>query len=470
MSFNTDGQTMDDLGILSKQSKESVFGMYSQTRTRGGAELLSQLFNEPLSSYTQINKRSAVIQFFMRRGMVFPFRNEHFDAVELYLMNTDERTRLQQGERSLGVRLSSLIASDPNYKVVYNGITAFRELLHLLRGFHASLGTVSHEIPELHFEAIRASVGGGSRNMDIEALLSGTAFGALMEKSETDALPYRAVAELDGLLRFGLRQEVQAVLRYLYYIDVYVAVASVAMNRNWVLPKALSGAGTVLRIGGLYHPAVANTVANDVWLEPGKNVVFLTGANMAGKSTFMKSLGIAVFLAHLGFPVAAVKMEFTVLQGMYTTINLPDNLGMGVSHFFAEVLRVKKVAKELAAGKRLLVIFDELFRGTNVVDAHEATVAITGAFAQKSDSLFIISTHIIEAGAELKKDHANIVFLYLPTQMEGNTPVYTYLLQPGITDDRHGMVIINNEGILDILKKGLVERSEKAISDEFYSR
>src|SRR6185295_7447432 len=110
----------------------------------------------------------------------------------------------------------------------------------------------------------------------------------------------------------------------------------------------------------------------------------------------------AVYIAHMGFPVAAKSMEFSVFDGIYTTINLPDNLGIGASHFYAEVLRVKKMASELNSGKSLFIIFDELFRGTNVKDAHEATVAVTNAFAGNKTSMFIISSHIVEAGEALK--------------------------------------------------------------------
>jgi DNA mismatch repair ATPase MutS len=155
----------------------------------------------------------------------------------------------------------------------------------------------------------------------------------------------------------------------------------------------------------------------------------------------------------MGFPVAATAMEFSVMDGIYTTINLPDNLGIGASHFYAEVLRVKKVATELSSGKSLFVLFDELFRGTNVKDAHEATVAITKAFAGRSNSLFIISSHIVEAGEELAKE-PTIGFRFLPTRMNGHTPEYTYTLEKGITADRHGMIIIRNEGILETLKNG----------------
>ncbi len=67
---------------------------------------------------------------------------------------------------------------------------------------------------------------------------------------------------------------------------------------------------------------------------------------------------------------------------------------------------------------------------------------------------YYLSTHIIEAGEELKKMRNNIRFLFLPTIMNGNVPEYTYKLEEGITEDRHGMIIIRNEKILDILKTG----------------
>jgi DNA mismatch repair ATPase MutS len=137
---------------------------------------------------------------------------------------------------------------------------------------------------------------------------------------------------------------------------------------------------------------------------------------------------------------------------MFTTINLADNLNMGYSHFYAEVLRLKKVAEQVARTENLIVIFDELFRGTNVKDAYDATVAVTAAFAEKRNCTFIISTHIIEAGEVLREKCDNINFVYFPTVMNGNKPGYTYQLSAGITNDRHGMMIINNEDIIGIIK------------------
>lgn len=173
---------------------------------------------------------------------------------------------------------------------------------------------------------------------------------------------------------------------------------------------------------------------------------------MAGKSTFMKSFAISIFLAHVGFPVPAGRMEFSVREGMFTTINLPDNLSMGYSHFYAEVLRLKRVAQEVRKTPNLVIIFDELFRGTNVKDAYDATLAVTEAFSEIRNCTFMISTHIIEVGEVLKERCSNIKFIYLPTVMEGSKPVYTYRLEPGITNDRHGMIIINNERIIETIE------------------
>ena len=84
-------------------------------------------------------------------------------------------------------------------------------------------------------------------------------------------------------------------------------------------------------------------------------------------------------------------------------------------------------------------------------DAYDATLAVTEEFAKLPDCLFIISTHIIEVGQVLKERSDNIRFVYLPTKMEGSVPVYTYQLSEGITNDRHGMIIINNERIIEII-------------------
>ena len=439
MAFIIDRQTLDDLNIFGKRGKNSVYGMFNTTRTSGGARVLEEMFLYPLSDEEKINKRSGIIRYFQQKNIVFPFRGELFDTVEYYLSNTDPRTRLSGEDNTLHRKLKGALGADTDYEQLHKGVLAGIEIIGSLRSFVEKAWREAGDNPyREELERIRVL----AREPD---------FDILQAEYGQKKLPYEKTAKLDALLRFSLRDHFLPLLNWVYHLDVYISVARVATERGFVFARALPPGGDVLRVTGMYHPGIPNAVANSLTVDRSSNVIFLTGANMAGKSTFMKTLGTTVFLGHMGFPVPATEMSFSVLEGMYTTINLPDNLSMGYSHFYAEVLRVKHVASQLSKSKNLLVIFDELFRGTNVKDAYDATVAIARAFARKRECLFVISTHIVEAGEKLRGICDNVNFVYFPTIMEGSMPKYTYTLTPGITSDRHGMVIIRNEKILDIL-------------------
>jgi DNA mismatch repair ATPase MutS len=427
MKLHTDEQTIDDLRIFSKRDVAGIYDIYNHTHTRGGENHLQEMFRHPLSDREGINTRSSVIRAFAQLDLAFPFNASLFDMAEKYLAHSGH----QPGKGEQG-QLSE--------KDVQNGVTAVIELMQLMHSFIESPSVVKIEAYS-HERKLIAD------------LLCDPAFGPVMRENLKGKLSYSAVAAFDQLLRIRESARLEKLLSYLYSLDVYLSIAKVANTRKFIFPIALEKGTARIHIKGVYHPAVQNPITNDVTMDASQSVIFLTGANMAGKSTFLRSLSTAVFLAHMGFPVAAAFMEFSVMDGIYTTINLPDNLGIGASHFYAEVLRVRKVAAELKSGKSLFIVFDELFRGTNVKDAHEATVAVTQSFASRTSSLFIISSHIVEAGEDLRQQ-SNAGFLFLPTRMNGHTPEYTYKLERGITEDRHGMIIIRNEGILDILQNG----------------
>ena len=427
MYLQTDDQTIDDLRLFSKRDAAGIFDLYNNTHTRGGELLLQEMFRMPLSDMHEINRRSSIIEHFSKLKTAFPFEGSTFDMAEKYLTNRNE-----QSSNSIQQTLSE--------KDIQNGVTAVIALMQQVQQF----------ITGGNVQGIAAYE---KERLAIRDLLADPVFAPVLNEKSQGKISYAAVTAFDVLLRLRERDKVEEILSHIYALDVYISVAKLAVSRNFIFPKALDKGTGDLKIEGLYHPELKQPVPNDMAMNKTRTVVFLTGANMAGKSTFLRSVGTAVYIAHMGFPVAARYMEFSVMDGMYTTINLPDNLGIGASHFYAEVLRVKKVAAELKAGKSVFIIFDELFRGTNVKDAHEATVAITLAFAERKNSRFIISSHIVEAADELGKD-PSIGFWFLPTIMNGHVPEYTYTLKEGVTNDRHGMIIIRNEGVLEILKNG----------------
>jgi DNA mismatch repair ATPase MutS len=412
MQLQTDEQTIDDLRIFSKKDTAGIYDIYNQTHTRGGEAALQEMFRHPLANRELINQRSSIIEQFAKAKLAFPYSAVLFDMAEKYLIHAGEAESRSPNSTIFGE------------KEIQNGVTAVIELIKTTQLF-------------LHTKEVEEVKEYAADRQEVLALLSDPAFEPAMKETLKGKLSYASVTAFDTLFRVREHAKIKKLLGYIFKLDVLLSVAAVANKMNFVFPRALEKGNHELTIQGLYHPELKNPVSNDITLN----------------ATFLRSLSTAVYIAHIGFPVAARSMSFPVMDGIYTTINLPDNLGIGASHFYAEVLRVKKMAEELHKGKALFIIFDELFRGTNVKDAHEATVAITHAFAKKTTSLFVISSHIVEAGEQLTKD-PKVGFQFLPTRMNGHTPEYTYKLEKGITEDRHGMIIINNEGILEILKKG----------------
>ncbi|RZM27435.1 MAG: DNA mismatch repair protein [Pedobacter sp.] len=426
MLLQTDNQTIEDLRLFSRQDQKGIYELYNNTFTRGGEELLESMFRSPMSDLEAIRNRAAIIGAFGKLKTRFPFEGWLLDNVEKYMLQAKE---LNDGKKP-----------DLSEKETASGVGAVIELFHLLREF-------------LEKGDLKNIAGLENERVEVMSVLNETSLAPVFKEQAKAKLSYAASTAYDVLFRVREKGKVIRVLQFIYLIDVYISVANVAGKYNFVFPVPQPKHSGILDLEGVYHPELKNPVANSLSMNADKTVVFLTGANMAGKSTFLRSFSTALYIAHMGFPVAAKRMEFAVMDGIYTTINLPDNLGIGASHFYAEVLRVKKMAIELGAGKSLFVLFDELFRGTNVKDAHEGTVEVTRAFANMKTSRFIISSHIVEAAAELGKKE-NIGFHYLPTVMNGAMPVYTYTLKEGVTDDRHGMIIIRNEGILETLKNG----------------
>lgn len=436
MSFIADKQTLDDLSLLGKYNANSIFSLFNQVKTRGAEKLLDTMFLHPLTDADQINARSAAFRYFGDQPIPFPFEEQLLGSTEAFLdegSNSNFPLALWQISRK---KLAALLVKDDAYELQLQGIAT---CVQLLKGFTTLLGQLEKE--------------GRDKNTPWEKWVV-SARSIVRDKRLQNINDERSLlqtARLHYLLAHVFQDKLKALLALTYEIEVYITVSGIAKAKGFSYAKALPKEKNVLAAKGVKHPDLDKAVPNTLSFNGNSNVLFLTGANMAGKSTLMKATGIMVYLAHMGFPVAAQELEFSVLDGIYSSVNVPDDLNRGYSHFYAEVLRVKKVAEEVDADKHLFVIFDELFKGTNVKDAYDATLAVTAAFTAFRDCFFIISTHIFEVGDALKTEGDHIQFEFLPTIMEGTVPKYTYTLQKGITTDRQGMIIIENEGILDML-------------------
>lgn len=437
MSFIADKQTLDDLNLLGKYKPGSIYSLFNKVRTRGGERLLDDMFRHPLSDPEEINRRGEVFLYFQKKTVVFPFGGDAFSLVEDYLSGGASGNIGSALINVLRKRLMEALVKDEAYGIVREGIRGTVAFLHAFRDF---IGTFDERYAPAPLEK---KIG------DVKRILADPRLAALPQAS--GQLTWSKVASIHHLLTNVLQSEMTRLCEALYYLDLCIAVGKVAADKGFSYARALPEESYVFQAEDLRHPSLERGIGNPIALEANSNVLFLTGANMAGKSTFMKAFGLALYLAHMGFPVAARDMVFSVREGLYSSINVPDSLSMGYSHFYAEVRRVKTIAEAVSQSKSLVVIFDELFKGTNVKDAYDATLAVTAAFAQYRNCCFIVSTHIIEVGEALRAGHDNLQFAYLPTIMEGTIPKYTYRLKEGITSDRHGMMIIENENIIEII-------------------
>jgi DNA mismatch repair protein MutS len=442
MSFIADKQTTDDLNLTGRYRADSIFSLFNRCRLSGGEQLLESMFRTPLTDREAISQRVTLLQYFRQQSLHIPFTNEQLNKAKDYIeQGAASRYRPVAALLLWKKKVMETAVKDEAYNQVVAGIRATIAILQQLHQFIQSLDEQGPFREQLTV---------------VKNLLASEAITDMLQHKSADSLSLQEAARYDHLLKHTYSEQLEKVIQVIYELDVYTAVAAVAQEHGFHFAKVLPADNDRLQITGLYHPRIAAGVAvpNDLSLDAGTNTFFLTGANMAGKSTFMKAFGIAMYLAHMGFPVAARSMEFSVREGMYSSINVADNLALGYSHFYAEVLRVKKVAADVSSGKRLVVIFDELFKGTNVKDAYDATLAVTQAFTDFHRCWFLVSTHITEVGEALQQTNTHVQYAYLPTIMEGAIPRYTYRLAGGISSDRHGMTIIENEKILDIIHEG----------------
>jgi DNA mismatch repair ATPase MutS len=130
--------------------------------------------------------------------------------------------------------------------------------------------------------------------------------------------------------------------------------------------------GPVIDAVALGHPLISERerVCNDFSIDEQGKFIIITGANMAGKSTFLRTTGVALVLAMAGAPVCAREFRFRIMD-VYTSMRTSDSLSRNESYFYAELKRLKHLVERIAGGKKVFVILDEILKGTNSVDKGE---------------------------------------------------------------------------------------------------
>ena len=266
------------------------------------------------------------------------------------------------------------------------------------------------------------------------------------------SMSFRQTLLDDRRLRQQRRNELRDLIACVAELDALRTMGSTTRERGWTFPEFVDGERFVFEGDGLHHPFLEDPVGNPVRVTGGQPVIFLTGPNMAGKTTYMKAVGLAAVLAHQGMGVPASRLRLTPMDVVITGLNPSDNIRSGLSFFFAEVLRVKEAALQVASGKRCLLLFDEVFKGTNVRDALNASEEVITGFAHALRTGCVFSSHLVELAESLAKV-GRIQFVQLEGEIVGGRATYSYRLLPGVSDKRFGRQILSEAGVSELMRQ-----------------
>lgn len=436
--METDKTTLRDLAIFNAEEDFSVFSYLDCTHTSNGREQLRKNLSSPLHGMEAIINIQNTIRVIDKKLDRWPkqISNGTIMVIErFYGTSIDSLPKAVSAMDAFTYKLFH----NPDYSLVkYSGIHCF----DFIKGMKGMLDIFKEDQcpPPLEKLLLQAKKLLGNENLDV-----------VDKHGKAADLPVPRQLQLAHFIRFQYKNQVLELLGIYSQLDAWWGMAMAMKKYQLVFPEFVASKEPFIEVKGLYHLLLFSPVPYDISLNRKGNFLFLTGANMAGKSTFIKSVGTAVFLAHTGMGVPAKEMQLSEFDGLLSNINVVDNIVKGESYFFNEVQRIKATINKVNDGRKWLILIDELFKGTNVQDAMKCSLAVIEGLLKIKNSLFILSTHLYEIGDELK-NHPNIHFNYFETTVEDGQLSFSYQLKDGISNDRLGYLILKREGVVKMLE------------------
>lgn len=435
--MQTDEKTVAELEIFeaSQPDAPALCDLFDHTRTEGGRYALRRLFVNAPGDLPALGERQDALGFIMDNydrwaaietvcaaGVV--------DSVSSYI-DTNLAGVKQAGFPAL--HLSALywrLFQSESFYTIKLGTGRTRTLVTALDRFLREIGPGPYPA-ELERYVFR-----------IREVLSSPV--AVAAKRRAGAA---GVVRLDHLVRSEHADLMRGLCQAVFELDALVSVAFASYDLDYHFPEILSlEAQHRIVANQLKNPFIKNCVPLDIAVESSIKVLLLTGPNMAGKTSFLKSLGAALYLAHLGLPVAAERFSFVPFDDLLTSMSMEEDIRSGKSYFYREIERIQDVGVIVSSKRAAIALFDELFRGTNVKDAFEASEAVIELFRRTRGSLFVVSSHLVEL-AEKLHGHPDVGLFKLNAEFHENGVHYPYRIEPGVSDQRLGLYLLRSENL-----------------------
>ena len=227
-------------------------------------------------------------------------------------------------------------------------------------------------------------------------------------------------------------------------------------NPSYTFPE-ITEKNNYVHFKSLGHPLINpdTRVCNDFHSEGQGDVVMITGSNMAGKSTFLRAVGVNIVLALAGAPCCAEYGQVSNLE-LFTSMRTQDNLKEGISSFYAELSRIEKMLQLIESNDNVFFLLDEMFKGTNSEDRHRGGFSFINQ-VNKLKTSGIIATHDIEL-AKLSGNEMLVTNYSFNSEIKEGSMVFSYKLHPEICYDFNASELMKQSGI-HILSNVLGERN-----------
>lgn len=229
--------------------------------------------------------------------------------------------------------------------------------------------------------------------------------------------------------------------------EALISLANHAFNRpEWCYPE-INESFFTLAAAEMGHPLIPpeQRVNNDFRLEDTAKVALVTGSNMSGKTTFLRTIGINLVLAQTGVPVCARSFVFSP-SGILTSMRISDSLSENTSSFYAELKRLKSILDDVKNKKKAILLLDEILRGTNSKDRHIGSEALIRQLI-KNNAVGLLATHDLELSRLEKEMPENISNYNFDVRISGKELFFDYKLHPGVCKSMNATLLMEKMGI-----------------------
>lgn len=230
-------------------------------------------------------------------------------------------------------------------------------------------------------------------------------------------------------------------------IDAYCSLATFAYNHPGYIYPEICSQSFHLQAKALGHPLMDRNkcVRNGININKRPFFIIVTGANMAGKSTYLRTIGVNYLLACIGAPVWANRMKIYPAR-LVTSLRTSDSLTDNESYFFAELKRLKLIIDKLEVGEELFIILDEILKGTNSMDKQKGSFALIKQFMNMNTN-GIIATHDLLLGTLIESFPQNICNYCFEADIMNNELTFSYQMRDGVAQNMNACFLMKKMGI-----------------------